>query len=155
MRNWLNAPSGSHDAGSRRTFKPPLRHCDGLGMRDDPFSRFVHESPDGVLITRLADGLIVDANEAFLRMIGWRREEAVGRTTLEIGLWEDPTARTGLMEQVEKSGSATGVLFRLLSSDGAPRIVEATVQRIELNGEACVLSVDRDVTERERAADEH
>ncbi len=124
-------------------------------MRDDPFSRFVQDSPDGVLITRLADGLIVDANDVFLRMIGWRREEAVGHTTLELGLWEDPTARAALLEEIDKSGSATGVLFRLRSSDGAPRVVEATVQLIELDGEACVLSVDRDVTEREREAVEH
>ncbi len=124
-------------------------------MRDDPFSRFVRESPDGVLITRLEDGLIVDANDVFLRMIGWRREEAVGHTTLELGLWEDPTARAALLEEIDKSGSATGVLFRLRSSDGAPRVVEATVQLIELDGEACVLSVDRDVTEREREAVEH
>ncbi len=124
-------------------------------MRDDQFSRFVQESPDGVLITRLADGLIVDANEAFLRMVGWRREEALGHTALELGLWEDPTARAALVHEVEDKGSATGVLFRLRSSDGQPRIVEATAQLIDLDGEACILFVDRDVTERERAADEH
>jgi PAS domain S-box-containing protein len=123
-------------------------------MRDDPFSRFVQESPDGVLITRLKDGLVVDANEAFLRMAGWMREEIVGRTTLEVGLWEDPATRTALVEEIEKSGSATGVLFRIRSSTGEPRIVEATAQLMELNGETCILFVPRDVTERERAAEE-
>ncbi|HEV8419755.1 MAG TPA: PAS domain S-box protein [Actinomycetota bacterium] len=123
-------------------------------MRDDPFSRFVQESPDGVLITRLRDGLVVDANEAFLGMIGWRREELVGRTTLEAGLWEDTAARNALVEEIQKNGSATGVMFHPRSSAGEPKVVEATVQLIELESEACIVFVGRDVTARERAAEE-
>ena len=51
---------------------------------DDAFSRFVQESPDGVLITRRNDGLVLETNPVFLRMSGWRREEILGnapRTT--------------------------------------------------------------------------
>jgi PAS domain S-box-containing protein len=123
-------------------------------MKDDPFSRFVQESPDAVLITRLKDGLIVDVNEAFLRMLGWRQADLVGRTTLEAGLWDDPAARTALVGEIGKRGSAAGVLFNFRSSAGEPRVIEATVQRIEQDGEACIVAVGRDVTDRERSAED-
>jgi PAS domain S-box-containing protein len=123
-------------------------------MQDDPFSRFVQESPDGILVARLNDGLVLDANEAFCRLSSKRREDLIGHTTLEAGLWDDPAARDALVEQLARAGSATGVLFRIGSGDGATKILEATFQPIELDGEACVLAVGRDVTERESAAEE-
>jgi PAS domain S-box-containing protein len=123
-------------------------------MPDDPFSRFVQESPDGVLITRRNDGLVLETNEVFLRMSGWQRKEILGRTTLEIGLWEDPAARAAMVAEVEEKGSATGVLFRLRSSSGQPLIVEATVQGLRLEDEDCIVFFARDVTDSERAAAE-
>jgi PAS domain S-box-containing protein len=134
-------------------FKRTGRKGDGLGMKDDPFSRFVQESPDGVLITRLRDGLIVDANEAFLRMSGWARNQVMGRTTLELGLWADPTKRARLVEELERMATAT-LTVTLHSSGGEPILVELSAHLIELDGDTCTLAIHRDVTAREQAAEE-
>jgi PAS domain S-box-containing protein len=146
-----------HAAGRRQRpqgqFKRTPPQGDGLGM-DDAFSRFVQGSPDGVLITRRNDGLVLEANPVFLRMSGWRREQILGRTTLQIGMWEDPAARSAMVAQIEKSGSATGVGFRLRSSTGEPMIVEATVVGLRLGDEDCIVFAARDVRDRERAAAE-
>jgi PAS domain S-box-containing protein len=121
---------------------------------DETFSRFVQESPDGILITRRNDGLVLEANDVFLGMSGWRREQIVGRTTLDIGLWEDPAARSAMVREIEEKGSSTGVQFRLRSSSGEPLIVEATVQGIQLGAETCIVFVARDVSLREAAVEE-
>src|SRR5438093_1072710 len=44
-------------------------------------------------ITRLADGRFVEVNERFLTVTGYTREEVLGRTPLEIGLWINPGQR--------------------------------------------------------------
>lgn len=123
-------------------------------MKDDLFSRFVQESPDAVLITRLEDGCIVEVNEAFLRLTGYRRDQLVGRTTVDVGLWVDPDMRNRLIAQLEETRAATSLPFQLRTSSGEVKIFEASLQVIEFEGQTCAIAVDRDVTDRERAAEE-
>jgi len=123
-------------------------------MKDDLFSRFVQESPDAVLITRLEDGCIVEVNEAFLRLTGYGRDQLLGRTTLDVGLWVDPDIRNRLAFQLKETRAATCVTFNLRTNSGEVKIFEASLQVIEFGGEPCVIALDRDVTDRERAAEE-
>jgi two-component system, cell cycle sensor histidine kinase and response regulator CckA len=50
-------------------------------------------SPVVMCITGVEDGRLRDVNEAFLRLTGYTREEVLGRTTLELGVWMDPGQR--------------------------------------------------------------
>ena len=123
-------------------------------MRDDLFRRYVHENPDAVLITRLADGCIVEANEAFLRMTGYRREELIGHTTVDVGLWANPEARTQLLEALAENGAVSGVIFHVRTRSGERKIAEASGQLIEFEGETCIIAIDRDVTDQVESAEE-
>ena len=49
-------------------------------------------SPDSVNINRLEDGLCVDINDGFTKLTGFTREDVIGRTSLEINIWDDPAA---------------------------------------------------------------
>ncbi|HPP80437.1 MAG TPA: PAS domain S-box protein, partial [Deltaproteobacteria bacterium] len=59
-------------------------------MKDDLFIQCFNTSPIPGVITTAADGVIVEVNDAFVQMSGYRREDLVGRRTLETGLWVDP-----------------------------------------------------------------
>ena len=50
-------------------------------------------SPMAIGISRRDDGMLVDVNEEWARLTGYSREEAVGRTVTELGIWEDGAAR--------------------------------------------------------------
>ncbi len=52
-----------------------------------------HTSPDAVLISRLDDGHLEEINQGAARLYGYTREQAVGRTTVELGLWESAADR--------------------------------------------------------------
>lgn len=115
----------------------------------DLFARFVRESPDAIAISRLSDGRLVDVNDAFLEMMGFTRHEVIGRTTLEIGLWTSPEERERMLRALDAPSAR--VDFVLHTRAGEVRHIEASVQVIELDGEQCLLVVDRDVTDRKRA----
>ena len=51
------------------------------------FSKIFHSSPMPVLISRLADGTYLEVNDAWSKWCGWSRDEAVGKTSLELGVW--------------------------------------------------------------------
>jgi PAS domain S-box-containing protein len=50
-------------------------------------------SPTSLAVTDLSDGRIVEVNDAFLRALGYAREEIIGRPISDIRLWVDPGLR--------------------------------------------------------------
>jgi PAS domain S-box-containing protein len=57
------------------------------------FSTAFDRSPLALTITSLEDGRLVEVNEEFVRLTGFTRAEAIGRTPDELGLWIDPEVR--------------------------------------------------------------
>ena len=75
-----------------------------LQVSEEKFAKAFHASPDGLLITRLSDGRLLEANEGFCRITGYELSQVVGRTTNEIGLWANLHDRDRLIEQVRSQG---------------------------------------------------
>jgi PAS domain S-box-containing protein len=71
-----------------------------------------HASPDGIAFARWGDGVLVDVNPGFERMSGYSRAEAIGRTTLELGLWADPSRRVAYIRHLHSEGR-----FQLYEAD--------------------------------------
>jgi len=79
----------ARDIRKRKQVEETLRES------EDRFSRAFRSSPLAMLIARVEDGRLVDVNDEFLRGGGWSREEALGHTTEELGLWGDPRTPSG------------------------------------------------------------
>ncbi len=126
---------------------------DRLRVSEDMFAKLFRSSPDAVVLSQpFKGGLIVAVNEGFEELFGWSAAEAVGKTTVELGLWVDPQERLKLVEE----GLATGRLrdreMELLNRAGQRLSIEMSAERIEIGGETHAILVARDVTERRRAA---
>ncbi|MDX2251356.1 MAG: PAS domain-containing protein, partial [Nitrospira sp.] len=50
-------------------------------------------SPHPICITELETGRCLEVNDACLEILGFRREEVIGRTTLMPSIWPDPEER--------------------------------------------------------------
>jgi PAS domain-containing protein len=70
----------------------------GLRESEEKFSKAFRASPDSITIATIAEGRIIDGNEGFTRLHGWTREEAVGRTSIELQLWGDLTMRRQVLD---------------------------------------------------------
>jgi len=100
-----------------------------------------------VVISRLADGVIVEVNQAWERENGIAREDAVGRPGATVGHWSDMEARTRIVEQVKAEGRADNHMVRFVRRSGEARDVLVSCTRIDLGGEAHLLWNSRDITE--------
>lgn len=96
-------------------------------------------------------GRLLDVNDAFCRYFGYAREEMLGRTTVEMGLWADPAERERIMRRLRASGSVRGMETRRRLRSGEERNVVVNVDLLELGGEPCTLAILIDVTEQRRA----
>jgi PAS domain S-box-containing protein len=68
-------------------------------------------------ITTIADGCYIDVNESFLDVSGYSRKELIGRTSLELNIWETPQNRADFIQQVKERGSVVNVETRLQARD--------------------------------------
>ena len=138
----------AHDVSERVRAERELRES------EEKFSAAFDASPDLMMITRLSDGLLLEVNGGFTRLLGYERAETVGRTTSELAIWADPEARAAFVASLEGSGETVETETMLRRKDGTLITGVHAAQSMEVQGEASVLSVVHDVTERKQAAEE-
>jgi len=119
-----------------------------LRRSEEKFASVFRSSPLAVAITRLADGCYLDVNDAFVRLYGWRREEAVGRTSMELGKWTTPEARTAWATRLRQDGRVSNLETDFRTRAGEVRRILLSAERIDMAGEACALVMTVDITER-------
>ena len=122
-----------------------------LRASEEKFSKAFHGSPDAINITRLDDGTYLDVSHGFEARTGWSREEAIGRSALEMGIWANPKDRERIVQLVKAKGEYTGqeILFR--RKDGSLLTGLMSGRVIEIDGVRCLLSITRDITDRKAA----
>ena len=108
-------------------------------------------SPIGIVISRLEDGKILEINDAGLRLYHYSREQAVGRTVAELSVYVEPQQRVELLKLLREKGFVKEFLIDFRTHDGAVGVIETSARIIQLKGEACLLSMLTDVTERQRS----
>ncbi len=116
---------------------------------EERFSTIFRSSPVGITLSRLEDGRLVDVNPAFLRMVGYARDECVGRTSLEMGVW-DPEDRAGVVGNLRSQGKVEGVELRFWRKSGEEGTMLGSGELIRLGGEDHMLAMVVDITERKR-----
>jgi PAS domain S-box-containing protein len=127
-----------------------------LQASEDMFSRAFRLSPDSINITRLEDGVYLDVNHGFLQMTAYTREEVLGQpsTSAGLGLWVRDEDRARLVAGLKATGEVTGLEALFRRKDGSVLHGLMSARVIELNGEAAVLTITRDITERKRAEEQ-
>ncbi len=108
-------------------------------------------SIDAIAINRLADGTYIEVNQTFLEGVGCQREDIIGKTSLEIGVWVNFEDRVRLAETLRQGLPCRSFQTRFRRKNGEifSGVVSASV--IELEGEPCILSVIRDLSEAKQA----
>ena len=119
------------------------------------FSRIFQLNPDTVIITRLADGVILDVNDSFSKATGYSREEVIGRNSVaELHLWTDPKERRKYVGEILRKGAARDMELYFRIKNGSLRLGSVCGAMIEISGERCILGTIRDITEERQAANQ-
>jgi len=114
---------------------------------EERFSKIFRNSPVGISLTRISDGMYIDVNDALLKIGGYTREEVIGHTTIELKVYDVET-RERFMEQLKNDGRVESIEHRFPRKDGTYAHVIFSLEIVELNGEKYMLGIVMDNTER-------
>jgi PAS domain S-box-containing protein len=109
--------------------------------------------PDMVGITRRDDGLFIEVNQGFERWSGWSKDETIGRSSLELGVWDRET-RNRAIELMLKNGHLENFEFIFTPKSGEKRLGTMYISPLNLDGVAYNCFMARDITEQRRMQDE-
>lgn len=107
-------------------------------------------SPIAGSISTVVDGRYLAANRAYTETFGWTPRELQESTSMKIGLWPDLEQRRAWIETLRRKGFARAYPVKLRRRDGSELDIQLSATPIDFAGEACVLTLLDDVTERTR-----
>jgi PAS domain S-box-containing protein len=137
------------DITERKRVEEELRASEArLRESEARFSIAFHASPALIGILRLSDGKYVLANDAHLNWLGYSRQELIGHTCLELGLWENPADRDQLLRDVQAFGSVRQRECRWRNRHGEQFTFLVSVETIHLNDTPHILVMALDITQR-------
>jgi len=114
-------------------------------------THLVATSPDSITLTDLTTGRYVMVNDAFVRVCGWTREEIIGNTALELGVWPNAEARERFVSAVSERGEVRDVALDFVDRQGHGYTLSVSAARFALEGRDYLVTNGRDVTALERA----
>jgi PAS domain S-box-containing protein len=124
-----------------------------LRESEQRFATIFRTSPVIAVISAYSDGRYLDLNEQFSRSLGYSRDEALGRRALDLGVWVDPAQRREMIRQIEAGQTVRDFDCLLRTKTGEIRNVSASVDRVMLGGQECLIFIGTDITERRQAED--
>jgi len=130
------------DITERKRMEEELRES------EKKFERTFRMGPDVMAISRISDGAYVDVNDEFFRQMGFTREETIGRTSSELGIWVDTSDRDRMEKRLRTEGEIQGEQYRFRSKDGIIKTGEMSTRIITIGGERCILTMARDISEK-------
>lgn len=124
---------------------------EALRNSEELFSKAFYASPDSVTVASVTTGRIMQINQGFERIYGYSAAEVVGREVLDLNIYVNNADRPVMLAILEREGRVRD--FELKCRHKSGRLIDCmmSVEYTDVRGEACLVSIARDITERKEA----
>lgn len=117
---------------------------------EEKFSKAFHHSPLLMAISSIEDGTYIDVNENFVRTTGYSRAEAIGTTSVDLGLISKED-RDKLSQEIIKNGCVEGMELTLYKKNKNELYCLYFGEIIMVAGKQRLLSIANDISERKKS----
>jgi len=126
-----------------------------LRESEEKFRLAFYTSPDSINLNRASDGMFIDVNQGFTALMGYSREEVIGKSSLALNIWDDPADRDRLVSGLSTAGFVKNLEARFRRKNGQTAIGLMSARLLRIGNEDVILSITRDITERKRTAEQY
>ncbi len=145
LHDQWHAVGTARDITARKEAERQLRES------EEKFSRAFQSNAALMAITDIRTKRFIDVNETFVKVLGFTRDEAVGKTAAELQLFVDIGRRQTAANEVEKGRSVRNFEATVRAKSGELRYGIFSAEKIILQGADCMMTVMVDITERKQA----
>jgi PAS domain S-box-containing protein len=117
-----------------------------IRLAKEHFEMIFNASPDAVFITEIDTGKIIQVNNSFTDITGYSKEDAIGKTTNDIGLWRYTGGRNLMIEEIIERGSFNRGEFKFYKKDEKFIWASISIASINLYGKPHFISGVRDIS---------
>lgn len=123
-------------------------------LAQEKFHKVFMTTPDCIVISRMNDGLIIDVNTGFEEITGWKRNDALGKTSYEMNLWNNTADRHFMINELMSGRDVLHREFKFRRSDSSVGTGIYSARTININNEDSLIFILRDMTERKQTDEE-
>jgi PAS domain S-box-containing protein len=153
----LGADGYQHKQGSPETVFGELLHRlltivsyskakNSLFESEEKFRKAFQTIPDAVLLTTITGGTILDANNQFVDVFGYSKQDSIGKTTLGLGLYCTPSDRQTVMDQLKKDGYVRDSRINWCRKNGEVFPGLLSISLLHINNQDLTLAVIKDLS---------
>ncbi len=133
-----------NDLSERKKAETALRESEEL------FAKVFFGNPAPVAIVGIDDDRLYEINKNWLKVFGYRREEVLVKTPIELGLWVDPARRTVFKNRIIKKGLVRNFEGRLKGRNGEEHDFLISGEKMTIADEEFILIITNDITEMKK-----
>lgn len=123
---------------------------EALYSSNENFRKVFNSHPGAAGISTITEGKYINVNNRFTEMFGWKKEEVIGKTSQELGLFKNYDQRREILDLIIKNQRVTNYEVELISKNGNVHNVIFNAEIIELKEEKNLLVQVYDITERKK-----
>jgi len=121
-----------------------------LRKSEEKFRLSFETSPDAININSVEGGKYVDVNEGFTKIMGYSREDVIGKSSVELNIWKDLNDRDRLLSELKQHGFIENMEADFRGKDGLIRAGLMSARVLNINNEDVILSITRDITKQRK-----
>ncbi|KAF1083744.1 Sporulation kinase E [Sporotomaculum syntrophicum] len=127
---------------------------EALRLSEDKFYKAFHHNQTMMAFIRLKDDVFIDVNNSYAKVLGYSREEMIGKNVFELSIWADLEEKQNLRKQLAENGCVRNTELKFRSKSGDIIYVVATSNLLDIAGEECILASLIDITELKKTVDD-
>lgn len=147
----LNSLSSTFNQMADQLWQSFNRITDALEASEAKFTTIFRTSPDPVAIANLPECRLLEVNDSLLSFFGYSRQEMLGQTALDLHLWHDASQHAEYCALLEKDSSVRNLEVQVQTKSGDVKTVLLSSEVRTLEGQACVIVMLRDISDRKAA----
>ncbi len=122
-----------------------------LRASEERFRKVFHASPVAIIISSLEDGRVIEANDAYWKLTRFDPQKSIGRTVVELGVWDNEDERREFVDQLKQDHSLYDPEYQFINKDGESISTLAFYELVHLGSVDSVLSMFHDITDQKNA----
>ncbi len=124
-----------------------------IALSEEKFSKVFYLNPSACGLSDVVTGKYVEVNEAFCSLLGYKKDEVIGKTAEELGILT-LEAKQAIFKNADKHGKITNIETDLIAKDGKIKNVLISAEYLNIQDKTLRYTVVNDITERKRMEDE-